>query len=178
MKKYSRTNKGTLAINSRMLMLYLLRGPHANSVGCFRLPSKYIEADLEWSADTVAAALAELLREELIVRSADKNGWTMVPNFLDLYPIWNTHDAKEAALLIVAVPIELAFYPQFIETLKPYTKWFPKGFLQGRLNGIGNGLANSMPNIKSKPKKKAGIPARNNSSSRLTPSSPNAGGTP
>ena len=37
-----------LTVNARFMVVYLLTGPHTNSVGCFRLPSGYISADLRW----------------------------------------------------------------------------------------------------------------------------------
>lgn len=48
----------TIALNdqSKVLMLYLLTGPHSNGLGCYRLPAAYVHVDLGWSMETVEAA--------------------------------------------------------------------------------------------------------------------------
>ena len=140
-----------LTVNARFMAVYLLTGPHTNSVGCFRLPSGYIAADFRWDANTVRDTVAELVREGFIIRSDDEIGWTFIVNFLRYNPIENPNVGKAAMLFIEAVPTDVEFYPHFINALKPYAERFPKGFLQGCLKGIGNGLANGMPNREPEP---------------------------
>ena len=44
----------------KLLALYLLTGPHANGLGCYRLPDGYVMADLGWSDETVSKGFSEL----------------------------------------------------------------------------------------------------------------------
>lgn len=46
--------------DTRLLALYLLTCPHRTVEGLFRLPKKYVQADLEWSAQRLAEPFARL----------------------------------------------------------------------------------------------------------------------
>jgi hypothetical protein len=139
-----------LSTQGKLLFSYLLTGPHANGIGCFRLPFGYIEADMGWVSDTVTETLSGLLREGLIER-CDKTGWTLIANYLKHNPIDNPNVAKGAVGQIQAVPPTLPFYAVFKEKLKPYAERFPKGFINGlgigSPNGSGKGIPNGMANI-------------------------------
>ena len=45
---------------TKLLGAYLLTGPHSNSLGAYRLPSKYIEEDLNWNRETVLKGFRNL----------------------------------------------------------------------------------------------------------------------
>jgi hypothetical protein len=140
-----------LTDRGKLLMNYLLTGPHTNSIGCFRLPSGYIEADLGWVPDTVAETLGELLREGLIER-CDKSGWTLIVNFLKHNPIENPNVGRAAMPFIEAVPSTMGFFGRYADTLKPYAERFPKGYLDGLANGTPNGMGNREPDPEPNPK--------------------------
>jgi hypothetical protein len=130
-----------LTDGAKLLMSYFLTGPHTNAIGCFRLPSGYIEADFGWVTETVTQTVSELLREGLILRD-QKTGWTLLPNFLKHNPIENPNVAKAAMPLIEAIPQTLEMFSVFIKALEPYAERFPKGFL----NGLANRYPNRSPN--------------------------------
>lgn len=130
-----------LTDHGKLLFVYFLSGPHANGIGCFRLPFGYIEEDMEWVSDTVTQTLSELLREGLVER-CEKSGWTLIANYLKHNPIDNPNVAKGAIGQIQAVPSTLPFYPIFIDRLKPYAERFPKGFIEGLRKGMPNGIGN------------------------------------
>ena len=75
----------------KLLALYLLTGPHANGIGCFRLPDGYVMADLGWVAETVSKGFAELSENGFANRI---DGVVFIPNFLRWNRIANGNIAK------------------------------------------------------------------------------------
>lgn len=75
----------------KLLALYLLTGPHANGVGCYRLPDGYVTADLEWSAERLDKGFQELSRNGFAHRF---EGVVFTPNFLRWNAIANGNVAK------------------------------------------------------------------------------------
>ena len=47
---------------AKLLATYLLTGPHATALGCFRLADGYVTDDLGWSSETLSKRFAELSR--------------------------------------------------------------------------------------------------------------------
>lgn len=75
----------------KLLALYLLTGPHANGIGCFRLPDGYVMADLGWVAETVSKGFSELFANGFAKRI---DGVVFIPNFLRWNRIANGNIAK------------------------------------------------------------------------------------
>lgn len=75
----------------KLLALYLLTGPHANGLGCYRLPDGYVVSDLSWSAERVAKGFEELLANGFANRL---EGVVFIPNFLRWNRIANGNIAK------------------------------------------------------------------------------------
>jgi hypothetical protein len=76
---------------AKLLALYLLTGPHANGIGCYRLPDGYVMADLGWDVETVSAGFEELSRNGFANRF---DGVVLIPNFLRWNRIANANVAK------------------------------------------------------------------------------------
>lgn len=55
-----------LSHDAKLLMFYLMTGPHAVSIGCYRLPAGYALTDLGWDMPTYRAAMDELKCHEMI----------------------------------------------------------------------------------------------------------------
>src|SRR5690606_12761100 len=75
----------------KLLALYLLTGPHANGLGCYRLPDGYVMADLGWSAERVSKGFEELSSNGFANRL---EGVVFIPNFLRWNRIANGNVAK------------------------------------------------------------------------------------
>lgn len=75
----------------KLLALYLLTGPHANGIGCFRLPDGYVMADLGWDSETVSKGFEELSANGFANRF---DGVVFIPNFLRWNRIVNGNIAK------------------------------------------------------------------------------------
>jgi hypothetical protein len=81
----------TMSDSGKLLALYLLTGPHANGLGCYRLPDGYVMADLEWSLERVSKGFQELFANGFANRI---DGVVFLPNFLRWNKIANANIAK------------------------------------------------------------------------------------
>ncbi|GGA28678.1 hypothetical protein [Dyella nitratireducens] len=85
----------------KLLALYLLTGPHANGIGCYRLPNGYVMADLGWDTETVSKGLQELSASGFAYRFNDV---VFLPNFLRWNRIANGNIAKARFAEFSALP--------------------------------------------------------------------------
>jgi hypothetical protein len=108
----------------------MITGPHSNALGCYRLPEGYIQTDLRWGAETVAAAFAEVEGVGLVIRDASR-GWVFLPEFLRWNPIGNPNVGKFVVKLAEAVPPDVSFFHAFVEALRRHGRCLPEGFLKG-----------------------------------------------
>lgn len=89
--------------DAMLLGAYLLTGPHSNGIGTFRVPTGYIQDDLDWDRERVSETLAEL---------SDKGFCKVfgrvvhIPKFLRWNPIANGNVAKARAAEFEALPSE------------------------------------------------------------------------
>lgn len=89
----------------KLLALYLLTGPHANGVGCYRLPDGYVMADLGWSQERVSKGFDELSAKGFANRF---DGVVFIPNFLRWNRIANGNIAKARFAEFEALPKGIA----------------------------------------------------------------------
>lgn len=108
-----------LSDQAKILMVYLITGPHSNSLGCMRVPTGYIQDDLNWERDTVETRCEELVKQGLVHRDW-KTGWTLLPRFLKHNPPANNSVAANLEKLFRKVPDEVAIYPSLVEALASY----------------------------------------------------------
>ncbi|MER8574563.1 hypothetical protein NKG99_24235 [Mesorhizobium sp. M1409] len=57
----------SLSSDGRVLMLYLISGPHQTSAGCCRIREGYALADLAWQSDQYRRALADVVQADLVM---------------------------------------------------------------------------------------------------------------
>ncbi|WP_449225097.1 hypothetical protein [Azospirillum argentinense] len=117
----------TLSGDAQRLALYLLTGPHSNSIGCFRLPTGYLMEDLRLEPEQAVAAIAELEAVGFIVRDA-KTGWTLIVNFLRHNPPENGKVGKSMLPLIEAVPRGTAVWAGLVRAIQPHGERYPDGY--------------------------------------------------
>lgn len=79
--------------DSRTLALYLLTSPHANLIGCFRLPDAYAAEDLMWSSERVREGFAELESKGFVSRD-DASKWVLIHKYLK----WNGFENGNVAI--------------------------------------------------------------------------------
>lgn len=90
----------------KLLALYLLTSPHRTLIGCYRLPIGYICDDLRWTADQVATVLTELASGERPFIVRDRDGWTVIVNFLRYEKFTSPNHFKSADYLLSRIPKE------------------------------------------------------------------------
>lgn len=79
--------------DGRVLALYLLTCPHANLIGCFRLPNAYAADDLQWSSVRVSQGFDELIAKGFM--SVDQGTrWLLIHKYLK----WNTFESPNVAI--------------------------------------------------------------------------------
>lgn len=85
-----------LTEDGRTLALYLLTSPHANLIGCFRLPDAYAADDLQWSFGRVSEGFRELSEKGFLTRDAGTQ-WVFIHKYLKWNSFENANVAKAAA---------------------------------------------------------------------------------
>jgi hypothetical protein len=107
-----------LSDQGKLLALYLVSGPHRNAIGCARIPSQYIAADLGWPMQGVSKALRELAEMGFITRD-EKSGWTLINNMLKYDPVRGDKAAIGAVRIAKTVPRTGEVYAALYQRLKP-----------------------------------------------------------
>lgn len=83
----------TYSEDGRILALYLLTSPHANLIGCFRLPDAYAADDLQWPSQRVCEGFAELSAKGFLSRD-EGTKWVFIHKYLK----WNGFENGNVAL--------------------------------------------------------------------------------
>ncbi|QCG97362.1 hypothetical protein E6C67_26685 [Azospirillum sp. TSA2s] len=123
---------GSLSSDAQRVALYLLTGPHSNSIGCFRLPLPYLMTDLRLSEEDAKAALATLESMGFIVRD-QSSGWTLIVNYLRHNAPENGKVGKSMMPLIAAVPAGSEVWFGLVERVCQHEERFPSGYTIGLL---------------------------------------------
>ena len=79
--------------DGRMLALYLLTCPHANLIGCFRLPDAYAADDLQWDSKRVSKGFQSLVVKGFLSRD-ESTKWV----FIHKYLLWNGFENGNVAI--------------------------------------------------------------------------------
>lgn len=113
---WAETNTQRLSDQSKVLITYLLTGPHTNMLGCFRLPLGYIESDLQWEKQKVRDALVELGHASFITYD-ESSHWLLIHDFLKSNIICNPRQAGCIQKLFDAVPQQSTVWQPLINSL-------------------------------------------------------------
>ncbi len=111
----------SLSDQGKLLITYLLTGPHSNMLGCFRLPLGYIESDLQWERQTVNQALAELSKNQFIAYD-DASNWLLIHNFLKFNSICNPRQGIGIQKLFDMVPSQSTVFKPLLNSLLTHGK--------------------------------------------------------
>lgn len=120
-----------------MLALYLLTSPHANLIGCYRLPDAYVAEDMQWPPERVSEGFAELQQKGFVSRD-EGTKWV----FIHKYLMWNGFEngnvaiaAQKAFDQVPAIPLKAAlagalldFGKHLKEDFANHLKTLPKPF--------------------------------------------------
>jgi len=147
-----------LSDRAKLLFIFLLEGIHTNSAGCFRMPQKYLSADLGWSVEDVETYLDELINakpEDPMVLYCTKTSWVLIPKFIKYNPIPNPNVGKSLTSPLSNVPDAFSYFPELAKCLAPSKERLESGIYnkilakaaKGSTNGSSNGSANGSGNI-------------------------------
>jgi hypothetical protein len=93
----------TYTEDGRTLALYLLTSPHANLIGCFRLPDAYAADDLQWTSERVREGLTELTAKGFVSRD-EGTKWVFIRKYLHWNGFENANVATAAQKAFDQVP--------------------------------------------------------------------------
>ena len=82
-----------LSEDGRTMALYLMTCPHANLIGCFRLPDAYAADDLQWSSERVREGFANLVEKGFASRD-EGTKWVLIHKYLK----WNGFENGNVAI--------------------------------------------------------------------------------
>jgi hypothetical protein len=116
--------------DSKLLGAYLLTSPHANMIGCYRLPNAYVSEDLRMGSRTVGEGFRNLCDRGFITHDSTFS-WVLINKFLKWNPIENPNQGIAASKLVCEVPRNSSVYAPLLEMLKANSRNFPAGFIDG-----------------------------------------------
>jgi len=122
----------------KLLAAFFLTGPHSNSLGCFRCPIGYIQADLSWDYEKTSSALKELLDIRFIHFDSGR-GWILIPNFLKYNRIQNKKVGIFVGRLAESIPPESSVFSGLIKALENYGQYLPDGLVNSLEEKIKKG---------------------------------------
>lgn len=119
-----------LPSDTKLLGAYLLTSPHANMIGCFRLPNAYVVDDLRMGSETVSKGFRNLCGNGFITHDSALS-WVLINKFLKWNPIENPNQGIAASKLVAEVPQNSSVYAPLLDMLRLNPRNFPDGFVDG-----------------------------------------------
>lgn len=112
--------------DGRTLALYLLTSPHANLIGCFRLPDAYAAEDLQWTAERVSEGFQELSSKGFVSRD-EGTKWVVIHKYVKWNSFENANVAKAARKAFDQVP-DVALKSLLAKALLEFGAFMEEGF--------------------------------------------------
>lgn len=113
---------------TKLLYLYIISNHHCNMIGYYRLPKKYIKADLDLDDKQLDKAFSKLLDEQLI-KYDDNRSIILVKNYLKYNTIQNINQAKGALKKLAELPANI-LVEEFKDTVKANLKQYDELFIK------------------------------------------------
>lgn len=98
---------------TRYLALYLLTTEHRNLEGLYRLPLAYIQADLNWSRETVDQQMSHLIDDGFVKYDADTSV-VFLPNALKYHQPGSANQLQGAINALQQVP-DTTLWGEFLD---------------------------------------------------------------
>lgn len=134
----------SLSDDAKLLALYLLTGQHSNALGCFRLPSGYVAADLGFNPlERVSKGFDELLRIGFV--TLGKGDWILLPKYLKFNAPENPNVGKMVVKLFEQIPQGSGLIPYASRAIVEFPKNLPTEFIT-LCKGFSKPFQKSMPN--------------------------------
>ena len=117
-----------LSEQARYLYLYILTNQHTNMAGFYRLPAKYIQADLSWNVKQLNKPFQELLSKGLIKQDSNRS-IILIPNFLRYNKIQNPNQVKSVQKITEELP-DNNLFEEFVDCIKQHVSCDCKGLVK------------------------------------------------
>jgi uncharacterized phage protein (TIGR02220 family) len=117
-----------LSEQARYLYLYILTNQHTNMAGFYRLPAKYIQADLSWNIKQLNKPFQELLSKGLVKQDLTRS-IILIPNFLRYNKIQNPNQVKSVQKITEELP-DNDLFEEFVDCIKQYVSCDCKGLVK------------------------------------------------
>ena len=98
-----------LTDTERLLAVFLIAGPHTNSLGCYRCPAEYLPIDLAWGQEKTAKAFASLIAKGIIAY-CERTRFIWVRNFLRHNKPKTKNNSKGILSELAVIPKDMEFY--------------------------------------------------------------------
>lgn len=118
-----------LSEDGRTLAFYLLTSPHANLIGCYRLPDAYAAEDLQWGIERVREGFRELSESAFVTRD-EGTKWVLIHKYMKWNQFENGNVTKAGVKAYEQVPdgdLKLLLAKAFFEFGAHIPEPFAKG---------------------------------------------------
>lgn len=120
--------------DGRTLALYLLTCPHANLIGCYRLPDAYAADDLQWTVERVREGFTKLQESGWLARDLATQ-WVVVSKYTKWNAFENANVAKAAEKVFDQVPA--SWLKAFVaKAILEFGQHLSEGFSKGLRDAI------------------------------------------
>lgn len=110
--------------SAKLIGAYLLTCTHGNSLGLFRMPYEYIQADLGQGADRVSTGCKKLIESDFLTY-CDRTQTVFLPSYLNFNKIQNKSHGIGTLKIAKAVSKNFAHVKTLIKTLETHKESFP-----------------------------------------------------
>ena len=100
-----------------MIGAYLLSGPAANRIGCFKLDVTELAEQTDMPLDRLTAAMA-VLTEDGYLRHDPATGWVWLPKALRQHPFTDSEEVRQTLPELAAVPRDVAFRAELVQAFR------------------------------------------------------------
>jgi hypothetical protein len=116
-----------LSVETRLIALYLIAGPHTSALGCFRLPKDTVAEDLNLSLHEVSEGF-DVLTKRGMLHADPENNWVFLLNFFTFNPLQNANHVRQLEPLLSEVPLNSIFVPELLRVLGAHVEQFDASF--------------------------------------------------
>lgn len=124
----------------KFLFLYLLSCPHANILGFYYLPKKYISSDLSWSPSKIAQHLKILSKG--LIKYDEENKVILILSWLEHNPLVSDNHVKKAQAELSEVP-DTPLHQEFVKIIKEMPEGLHKKIINNAVQTASERRSNS-----------------------------------
>ena len=105
--------------SAKLIGAYILTCKHGNSLGLFRLPPEYIQADLGYNINTISTQCATLSKKGFLLQ-CKQTGLVFLPNYLKFNPVKNSSHGVGVLKIARSVSKNFSYFNELINALRKF----------------------------------------------------------